>query len=70
MTIIKKKCDENERIEICNEENYEEIKIEEIFSYGRYWEELPEMMSAQLRYSCKREDLKSDLVFRIVKDSE
>ena len=61
-------CDENGRVEISNDTPYEKIKVDKIFSYGRYWEELPAVMGAQIEYSCNRAGLNSKLAFRKVEE--
>ena len=59
------KCNDEGRLVVIDE-SYEKIRINRIFSYGKYWESLPAGMSARLECHCSIEDLTDLLLCKII----
>ena len=60
-------CDEAVGLIIDDDEPYEMVHINSIFSYGDYWESLHAGMSARLECYCNIENLKDLILCKIIK---
>lgn len=62
----KKYHDENGCRYISSDADFEEIYIDSIFSYGKYWEDLNAGMSARLICLCDRTIMEGEMLYRII----
>lgn len=61
-----KNCDEKSCLYVDNSANLKYVKIDNILSYGEYWQFLDKGMSAHIKCKCDIEIVKDDLIYKLI----